>query len=282
MNTNRSFVVVVALTAAIAMSAIGATALGAPTQTSPFELTLEYRFTGWEEAGTWGEGTFAALAPFCRSGSFVELRDRGIGASSTYRFTCNDGSGSLVISTSISPADHYPGQPPVVLGSWKVLEGTGGYAGLRGTGSQRSVIQGEKLDPDCVPPDGLDEWCLIPVWRSTLEGVAAEDAVAPSVDFSSVRVTKLARPAGAYSLDVGIALRDDVEGNPLSYLLRVTPTTSARELARSFGTTRDGTASMTMRVRYYKPPKRAVLLRLSASDEVGNESSVNRVLRLPR
>ena len=95
-------------------------------------------------------------------------------------------------------------------------------------------------------------------------------------------VTKLPRPAGAYSLDVTIALRDEAEGSPVSYVLRVTPTTSARELASSSGTVQAGTASTTLRVRYYNPLKRAVLLRLNASDEVGNESSLDRVLRLPR
>jgi hypothetical protein len=289
MTVNRSFVAVVALVAAIATSAVGAgtragSALAGPTATSPFVLTLEYQFSGWEHSIFEHEGTFAARAPFCRSGTFVPLADWNV-VDAKYRFTCDDGSGSLVVSASTGPGDHYPGQPPVVQGSFRILEGTGSYAGLRGKGSQASEILSERIDPDCIPfePDVFgDESCLIPIWRSTLEGVAGEDAVAPAIGFSSVDVKRLPRPAGAYSLDVAIALRDDVEGNPVSYLLRVTPTTSARELARSFGTTQDGAASVTMRVRYYKPPKRAVLLRLSASDEVGNESSINRVLRLPR
>ena len=285
MTVNRSLVAVVALIAAIATSAVGASALAAPTEASPFELTLEYQVP-WE--GPWDpgsvKGTFAAGAPFCSSGTFVTLAAR-VGASDPkYRFTCEDGSGSLVASASVGPFDH-EFLVPVLEGSFKVLDGTGSYAGLRGRGSQRSQIVNERIDPECVPfePDVFgDESCQIPIWRSALRGVVGEDAVAPTVGFSSVKVKKLSRPAGAYSLDVGIALRDDLEANPLSYLLRVTPTTSARELARSFGTTRDGAASMTLRFRYYKPPKRAVLLRLSASDEVGNESSASQVLKLPR
>ena len=39
---------------------------------------------------------------------------------------------------------------------------------------------------------------------------------------------------------------------------------------------------MTMRVRYYRPRVRAIVLRLTVSDEVGNESSVSRVVELPR
>jgi hypothetical protein len=76
--------------------------------------------------------------------------------------------------------------------------------------------------------------------RSTLEGIAAEDAIAPAIGFSSVEVTRLPRPAGAYSLALAIALRDEVEGNPVSYKLRVTPTTSARELASDVGTSKPG------------------------------------------
>ena len=292
MNVNRSLVAVVALIVAIATSVLGAHALAAPTATNPFVLTLEYQFSGWEVGTGWddpnirSERTFASGAPFCRSGTFVTLPQR-VGATDDpkHRFTCDDGSGSLVVSASVAPDDHYPGQPPVVRGAWRVLEGTGSYAALRGKGSQASEILSERIDPDCVPfePDVFgDESCRSPIWRSTLEGVAGEDAIAPTVSFSSVDITKLGRPAGAYSLDLTIALGDNMEGSPVSYLLRVTPTTSARELARSFGTTREGTVAMTMRLRYYKPPKRAVLLRLSVADEVGNETSASQVVKLPR
>ena len=284
MTLNRSLVAVVALIAAIATSAPGA-GLATPTTAAPFELTLEYQFPAWEAPILDAEGTFASRAPFCPSGTFFPLAWRVGAPEPKYRFTCDDGSGSLVVSTSVGPGDHYPGQPPVVEGSFRILEGTGSYAGLRGKGSQRSAILSERVDPDCIPfePDVFgDESCRIPIWRSTLQGVAGEDAVAPTVAFSNVEITKLGRPAGAYSLVLTIALRDNSEGSPVSYLLRVTPTTSARELARSFGTAQEGSTSMTMRFRYYKPPKRAVLLRLSVADEVGNESSVTQVVRLPR
>jgi hypothetical protein len=119
-------------------------------------------------------------------------------------------------------------------------------------------------------------------WRSILQGVAAEDAIAPTIGVSNVDVRKLSRSAGAYSLDLALDLRDDVEGNPVSYQLRVTPTTSARVLASDAGTTQAGTVSMTMPMRYYRPRVRAVVLRLSASDEVGNETSLDYVLQLPR
>lgn len=280
MTVNRSLVAVVALIAAIATSATGAsTAIATPTAAGPFQLTLESQVQWWDLNPEAAEGTFAAEAPFCSSGTFVWFAPRAGAAGPKYRFTCDDGSGSLEISASVGPFDRvyeYSEFP----NSWRVLEGTGSYAGLRGKGSQRSELS-EGPGPECV--DEYDFECAwIVTWRSTLQGVADEDAIAPTIGFSSVKVKKLPRPAGAYSLDVAITLRDDVEGNPVSYLLRVTPTASARELARSFGTAQAGTVSMTMRMRYYMPPRRAVLLRLSASDEVGNESSLDRVLKLPR
>ena len=58
--------------------------------------------------------------------------------------------------------------------------------GFRGKGSSHNEI----LDD----PDGTVTW-----WN-TLEGVAGEDAIAPTISFSSMDVTKLRRPAGAYSL----------------------------------------------------------------------------------
>jgi hypothetical protein len=70
MTANGSFVAALALTAAIAMSAIGDTALGAPTKASPFELTLEGQL---DDAVVEWHGTFAAQAPFCNSGTSVGL-----------------------------------------------------------------------------------------------------------------------------------------------------------------------------------------------------------------
>ncbi|MGH3077088.1 MAG: hypothetical protein ACRDPZ_02775, partial [Gaiellaceae bacterium] len=210
MTLYRSLVAVVALTAAIATSAIGAgtgasTALAAPAGASPFALTAEYR-TGepwWEYPDHPHEGTFAARAPFCRSGTAVVLTASR--PETRHRFTCDDGSGSLVVSIAESPFGQFD------TTSWRILEGTGRYASLRGKGSSRTEI----LDD----PDGT-----VTFWN-TLEGVAAEDAIAPAIGFSSVKVAKLPRPAGAYSLKLAIDLRDDVEANPVSYLLRVTPTT---------------------------------------------------------
>ena len=94
------------------------------------------------------------------------------------------------------------------------------------------------------------------------------------------RPAKLRRPAGAYSIKVALALRDDVEGNPVSYRLRVA-TARGIELARRFGTATTGAVSMTLRIR---PPDgaRLVRLQLTGVDPVGNAVSVRRALSLPR
>jgi hypothetical protein len=276
MTVSRSFVAAAALIAAIATSITGATAaLATPATAGSFELTLDYQILWWEGAST---GTFAAGAPFCDSGTSVGPTARVDAAGEEHRLTCDDGSGSLVVSFTSDPSLDSSWQGSWV--TWRILEGTGSYEGLRGKGSVRNEILGED---DCVPSDVVgDESCEGPfMWRSTLEGIAAEDAVAPTIGFSSVEVTKLRRPGGAYSLELAIALRDDVEGRPVSYTLLATPASSARELASSLGTTQAGSVSVTMRTpRVYG--LRSILLRLTASDEVGNESSVSQVVKLTR
>ena len=276
MSMNRSFVVAVAVIAAIALSSSGATALGAPTAASPFELTLEGQLDNAFEM----HGTFAAQAPFCNSGTFVALTAHvdAYFLGEKYRLTCADGSGSLVIGSPAEWLTDDPFLPPPGTTTWKILEGTGSYVGLRGKGLVHSEVTWSPCSP-IAPGDPLPD--VLMTWRSTLEGVAAEDAIAPAIGFSSVEVTKLPRPAGAYSLALAIDLRDEVEGNPVSYTLRVTPTTSARELASDAGTTLAGSVSLTMRT-----PRlfglRTILVRLTASDEVGNESSTSQVVQLPR
>jgi hypothetical protein len=85
--------------------------------------------------------------------------------------------------------------------------------------------------------------------------------------------------ASAYSLEIALELRDEVEGSPVSYGLRVT--SGLRELARRSGTAETESLTLTVRVR---PRARAlsVRLHLTVSDVWGNESSVSLMLVLPR
>ena len=129
----------------------------------------------------------------------------------------------------------------------------------------------------------VSEGRSVMTWRSTLQGVVVEDAVSPTIAFSSATATKLRRPADAYSIKVALALRDDVEGNTVAYMLRVTQSRAHRliVLASEEGTTTSDSVSTTFRV---VPGKRvrSVQLRLSASDPVGNEASITEPLKLPR
>ena len=97
---------------------------------------------------------------------------------------------------------------------------------LRGKGSLRSEILPPLADPDPPPPPPPGSFTL----RSTLQGIAAEDAIAPTIGFSSAEVTKLRRPAGAYSLKLAIALRDQSRGK--SRLVHA-PSDSGFERARA-------------------------------------------------
>ncbi len=244
--------------------------LAAPARTaaSAFELTVQGRDT-WHLGGDPGEPlaelqwTFRSRAPFCATGTFVEYGGPG---GTTWRFTCDDSTGGLTVSIARA-WDH---QAPVWNTTWRILDGSGRHADLRGEGSMRIEVLSHETS-------GSEEvW----TWRSVLEGVVDRDAVAPSIDISKATATKLPRPAGAYSIKVALALRDDVEGNPVSYRMRVA-TARGMELARRFGTAATGAVSMTLRIR---PPAgaRTVRLQLTGVDPAGNAVSVRRALRLPR
>jgi hypothetical protein len=245
-----------------------ATLHAAGTAPSAFELTVQGRDT-WQWDGDVLTGvelqwTFRSQAPLCASGTFLEY---GVPGGFTWRFTCDDGTGSLTISIARA-WDHNP-QAQAWNTTWRILDGTGSYADLRGQGSMRIEVLSSEVS------DGRS----VMTWRSTLQGVVDRDAVAPSISFSSATATKLPRPAGAYALRLGIALRDDVTGNPVSYTVRASA--GGVELARRFGTARPGAVSIKLRIR---PPagSRTVQLQLTGEDPAGNAVSLHRVVKLPR
>lgn len=238
-----------------------ATVLAAPARTaaSAFELTLEGKLAETRGEIT-SQGTFTSRAPFCATGTFVDEGANRNGGGKR-QFTCDDGTGTLTVA--LAQWEYYHGGPNT---TWKILDGSGSYADLRGSGS----LQGELLSEDGFA-----------IWRSTLRGIADRDAVAPSTRLSRATVKKLRRPAGAYALKLRIALRDDVADNQVSYTVRAFGP-GGRELARRFGTARTGVVSMTLRIRP-RAGARTVRLQLTAEDPVGNAVSIwPRPLRLPR
>jgi hypothetical protein len=231
----------------------------ARTAASAFELTLDGELTGTPGEIT-SQGTFRSRAPFCATGVFVDERpDRPVGGKR--QFTCDDGTGTLTVS--IAGWEYYG--PPFNT-TWQILDGSGSYRDLRGRGS----VQGEMLSDYGFA-----------IWRSTFQGLADRDTIAPSSDISSARVTKLPRPAGAYAIKLALGLRDNVEENPVSYRVRI----SARgrgELARKFGTARTGAVSLALRVVVPSAKVKTIGLQVTASDPFGNAVSLRRALSLPR
>jgi hypothetical protein len=242
----------------------------ARSSASAFELTLEGKTT-WEGfLPVSSQGTFRSRAPFCATGTFVDPFLDG-----KQRLTCDDGTGSLTVSI----AQSRPSGPPWNPATWRIVDGSGSYAGLLGSGS----LQGELLsdEGDDLSGSGYS------LWRSTFEGAVDWDAVAPTIDIASAKATKLRRPAGAYSIKVALGLRDDVEGNPVSYAMRVTATGASRfgggtELASTSGTAETEAVSLVLRVFPLSPKTKTIRLDLTASDPVGNEISMRRVVKLPR
>jgi hypothetical protein len=256
----------VVLAGLVTMSA--ATALAAHSAPSAFELTVDGRDT-WRMDGNVLLGvdldwTFKSRAPFCTTGTFLEFGGPGW---TTWRFACDDGSGGLTISIARG-WNHNP-EASTWETTWRVLDGTGSYAGLRGEGSLRIEVLSNEISAGTS----------VMTWRSTLQGVVERDAVAPTIAFWGATAAKLQRPAGSYALRLGVALRDDVTDNPVSYTLRVT--NGGRTLAERSSTTRKEAILMTVRIR---PPAgvRTVRLELTGSDPVGNQVSLTRPLKLPR
>jgi hypothetical protein len=237
----------IGLAGVVVMSA--ASALAARSAASPFELVVQGR-----AVDVILDGTFTSSAPFCESGTAAHAPHSG-----EYRelYTCGDRSGSLTFKF-------------MPHGDWTIVEGSGRYASLRGKGKY-SV---ENL--------GLGDFAT---WefRAKLQGLVDTDAVAPSLAFTSASATKQRRTPGAYTIRVAVSLRDDVDGNTVSYRLSVTQTRAHHliELASKEGTTATGSLSTTLRV---VPGKRvrSVQLRLSGSDPIGNQVSLARSLMLPR
>lgn len=116
-------------------------------------------------------------------------------------------------------------------------------------------------------------------FRNTMSGFADADTVAATVVVSSAKGTKLRRPAGAYSRRLALSIRDNVAGNAVAY--SVTAFSGGARLASGLGSTGSRSVSMTLQV-HPRSTARTVALRIRATDPVGNESLLNRSVKLPR
>jgi hypothetical protein len=246
-------IAIVGLGAASAMAA-----LAAASGPKPFELVLngEYEY-GIPDFGLLTAGAFTSKAPFCESGSAVDVWSEVLIGR---RFACADGTGTITLR--IGNPDGESGDS-----DWSILEGTGQYSGLRG----RGTVRGE-------------DWTeLRSTYRSAFQGVVDADAVAPTIALASAKASKVKGKKGVYMIPVTLDIRDDVEDNPVTYKVIVTRENGAGPWLASKSGEAMGSASFELRVR--RPlayPVRAVLIRITAVDPVGNESSLNAKVKLPR
>ena len=159
---------------------------------TPFTLTFEN--TGGEP-NRFYSGVFSATAPLCAAGT---TRD-SLGITRRFEWTCADGTGTIAGVASGSTTRSFPG-------SHQILGGTGRYANLRGFATCR-----ETHTPN--PGSRLGA-------RSSCEGIAAFDAVAPSLRELRVSAIRARRGARA-TVRASFRASDDVAGNAVSFALAV-------------------------------------------------------------
>jgi hypothetical protein len=236
-------IAIVGLGAASAMAA-----LAARSAARPFELVFNGGYESDYDGVLLLAGSFTSKAPFCESGSAatVEL--------DAPRFSCADGSGSITLDVGSRP-------DPFGDRGWRILEGTGHYAGLRG----RGMVRGE---------DWTEEL--------TFQGFVAEDAVAPTIALASAKASKVKGKKGVYTIPLALDIRDNVEDNPVTYKVVVTRESGAGPWLASKSGEAIGGTTFELRIRRPNEPVRAVLIRTTAVDPVGNVSSLEATVKLPR
>jgi hypothetical protein len=119
----------------VGMSA--ATAFAARSAASPFELVAIDRYEAecpdcvppGGHVGDVHVGTFTSGAPFCASGTIDDLGSRSPNETDR-RYTCSDGTGSLTLVER-----NFGGSGDTGGFEWMIVEGSGGYADLRGKGA---------------------------------------------------------------------------------------------------------------------------------------------------
>src|SRR5262245_50547253 len=240
-------------------------ARGADAALTQFSLT----FTGKHvadptfPAGLHHEGRFTASAPFCPAGGAIDSRhvqDPPLWVERTH--TCDDGSGSIVVSMPNVTGEHGGG------GSWQIIRGTGRYANLRGSGT----YIGQRLTGD--PADFLSI-----TYQTTWKGSVDFDADPPALSLTAT-ATKLKLPRRTYSMRLALVIRNEEPGARVDYSLIVQSRGQYIPGGSRQGSTTAGRAAFTLRIA---PPRtaRAVQLSVRASDPVGNESTTTRLVRLP-
>jgi hypothetical protein len=212
------------------------------------------------------EGRFTASAPFCSSGQAHDTRqiDDG-GLLTAWRVhECDDASGSF---TSYMPnvRNEHEGN-----GIWRIVEGTGRYAQLRGHGTYIGThLSGDPNDFSTVS------------YRAQWQGVVDFDADPPAIEILSATARKLPKRVRTYTVRVAVTVRDP--STPISYTVgvRAGKVITLVPFAQKIVTTSSG-AAVTLRI---SPPRgaRSVRISLAATDALGNgPASAARTIPLGR
>ena len=248
----RKPAMVAVLVAVVGLAVTSAAAApAAPTAAKPFELVFNGAYEFDDAAGAmWLAGAFTSKAPFCGSGSAVDL-DIGV-----RRFVCADGSGSITLEAPFESA-----------GDWRILKGTGQYADLRGRGTSWEEILSD------------DPW--FGNFRSTYQGLVDADAVAPTIGLAA-KASRVKGKKGVYTITGALEIRDNVEGNSVAYKVFVTRESGAGPWLASKSGEGTGDVSFELRVRRTNEPVRALRVRTIAVDPVGNESTFDVRVALPK
>ena len=247
----------VALSAAIAVAAVRATAAS-----TPFVLTYEgaHSLDSALDGGVRHDGRFTASGPFCSAGRASDVRHVvANGLLNVFRvYTCDDGSGSFTAFLPNARGEHGG------TGEWQIVEGTGGYATLRGIGTYTGTLISGNAN-DFVTISHRTEW----------RGVVGLDADPPTVENVTAAVRKLRLRVPTYTLR--IALTGSDSSLPVTYTLDFRAGRAILDFKRV--STASGRAAVTVRIRPSRAA-RSVQVLLTARDALGNETRTSRAFRL--
>ncbi len=252
--------VAVAAGVAVVFACLSVRATAAP---APFLLTFDgaHSVDSTFSGGVRHDGRFAASAPFCTAGQAHDARQSTdvAGMLNVLRtHTCDDGSGSFTADMPTVRSEHGG------TGTWRIVEGTGRYATLRGLGTYTGTLVSG--DPNVFESI---------VYRTNWQGVVDFDADPPTIETFTTTPRKLRLRVRTYTLRVGLVVRDP--SAPVSYTVDVQAGRAA--LAFKQGSTASGQATVTLRIR---PPRaaRSASVLLTTKDALGNETSTSRTVTL--
>jgi hypothetical protein len=247
----------VLLAAAATLAATLVASAGA-TATS-FELVFDGRHvpaTFLTPTGLVHAGTFTASGPVCGTGTAADVTGPPV---VLRRYACDDGSGTFTLQIDSELGEH----DPPLLGTWRIVDGSGAYEHLRGKGTFTAVATGGSI---------LDFSSV--TFTTTSTGVAGFDDVAPTLEVSRTTLKRV--DGGSYRVAFALSARDD--SNAVSYDLVVTAPNGNRLAIRS-GTAGSGAASVPVSLR--TRGGRTLRVAVTVADALGNETTAVRKIRVP-